>query len=552
MAESMTRVPDQSSHGTSVRARWCLAAMTGGYVALAVMAGVPNSPLATRLPVGVRPPGWATHVADALHLDGAGRPPLIVASLLVMAGVLAAFVLLLAEARANRVRLSAVLVAAGVSLAVATAAPVLLSRDVFSYAAYGRVFALHHHDPYVTVLSSFPRDPFVADTAAQWLPTHSPYGPAFTLVSAGIVRVWSSSPGAVVLAFKVLAGLGVGVATACAALAARRIRPERAALAAAIVGLNPVLVVHTVGGAHVDALIAAPLAGALALGVGARPPDGKSAPPAPLRSGAVTILLTLAVLLKSVILPALVLWLWWVVRAEPPRRRLRVAMVHLGIVVAATAASLVPFVAGGRTLTPLASLGGLESWASPAQLVARPVRAVVGWIAAPGDGVVAGRVVLGVFLLAYGVLLWRLGRRWTSPAASREETMADALGAALLLLALALPYLLPWYTAWFAPFLGLMADGVFMWTGVAAGAVLALTLIPADPFHGLSTWGVMLGVHYVAAPIMLVLLVVATRRAVTGAGRSPFAPAGRAGTRPPSPVLDRRAALERRRPRFPR
>ena len=45
----------------------------------------------------------------------------------------------------------------------------------------------------------------------------------------------------------------------------------------------------------------------------------------------------------------------------------------------------------------------------------------------------------------------------------------------------------------------------------AVSLVLALTLVPADPFHGFTTPGVMVFVHYVAAPALLALLVVAAR-----------------------------------------
>ena len=54
-------------------------------------------------------------------------------------------------------------------------------------------------------------------------------------------------------------------------------------------------------------------------------------------------------------------------------------------------------------------------------------------------------------------LLWRIGRAWTEGRASRVESPADAWGPALLMLALAVPFLLPWYVAWFVPFLGLTA-----------------------------------------------------------------------------------------------
>ena len=80
------------------------------------------------------------------------------------------------------------------------AAPLLLSRDIYTYAAYGRIEALYHRNPYVATLSTFPHDPFVAVTSAQWHHTHTLYGPAFTLASAAIVR-WASV-GATIFAFK--------------------------------------------------------------------------------------------------------------------------------------------------------------------------------------------------------------------------------------------------------------------------------------------------------------------------------------------------------------
>ena len=81
-----------------------------------------------------------------------------------------------------------------------------------------------------------------------------------------------------------------------------------------------------------------------------------------------------------------------------------------------------------------------------------------------------------------------------------------------LLLPLSMPYLLPWYASWFAPFLGLMRDRVILAAGAVATGVLALTLIPADPFHGLTSPAVLDGVHYGAASVLLVaLIVVATR-----------------------------------------
>ena len=59
----------------------------------------------------------------------------------------------------------------------------------------------------------------------------------------------------------------------------------------------------------------------------------------------------------------------------------------------------------------------------------------------------------------------------------------------------------------------------FNWTGTPRAAFDILAnppLVPADPFHGTTTPGVMIWVHDVIAPAMLVSLVVAVRRVWKG------------------------------------
>ena len=476
----------------------CLAILGAGYLAIAVVAGAPQSPLTVLLPAGISSPSWAATLAKAFDLHRVGRSSLIGVSWLLVVVVLVAFALLLWEAW-SRVGIAAVLIGSGVSLTISVAAPVLLSHDVLTYAAYGRIDAVYHHNPYVTKLSAFPHDPFVAVTPGQWLHTHSVYGPVFTLASTGIARMFAGSPTATIFAFKLLAGLAIAAATGLVALTATRTRPDRAPLAAAIVGLNPVLVVHTVGGGHVDALIAAPLAAATAIAV-TRPQVASA------RSFAITVLLTLAWLIKAVIVPALALWLLWIVRRERKHPG-RILTAHLALVAGLSIASVLPYLAGWHTLAPFATLGGVEAWASPSHLVGHAVRGIVGSSVGPD----AAEAVQAAFLLLFAVLLWRL--------AGRASSLADAWGVALLLLALSIPFFLPWYAAWFAPFVGLLADEALLLAGVLVTGVLALTLVPADPFHGLTAPAVMDGAHYGAASVLLLVLLFVTFRVLPGGHR---------------------------------
>jgi alpha-1,6-mannosyltransferase len=479
--------------------------VVAGYLAMAVVAGAPNSPLTVLLPPGTEPPASATSLARVTGVVRVGRRGLIPISLVLMVAVLAAFAGVLTEAWANRVRLSAVIACSGISLGVSVAAPLLLSRDIYTYAAYGRIVALYGQNPYVVRLSSFPRDPFVARASVQWLHHHSLYGPGFTLVSAAIARAWAGSPAATILAFKVLAGSSIAAATGVVAVSANRVRPGRAPLAVALIGLNPVIVVHTVGGGHVDALLAAPLAAAMALAM--TRPRGISA-----RAIVVTVLLTGACLVKVVMVPALALWMWWIVRSGRAERG-RIVALHLGVIAALVVAAAAPFVAAWHVLAAFATLGGIEVWASPSQLVGHVARLVVGSVAGSAAGGDAARVVEIAFLVLFLVLLRRLAHRAGS---STSAAPAEAWGIALLLLALCMPFLLPWYSAWFVGFLGIFGDEMLVVAGALVTGVLALTLIPADPFHGFSTTGVMDGVHYGAASILLVVLVVVAGRVLRG------------------------------------
>lgn len=127
-------------------------------------------------------------------------------------------------------------------------APVLLSHDVFSYVDYARLGVRHGLDPYVHPPAAAPADPAFAEVT--WPHTTSAYGPLFTLLTYPLAWL---SPDAAVAALKALAALSVlGLALVVSRLAAwRGLDPLRAA---AFVALNPLVLVHVVGGGHNDGL----------------------------------------------------------------------------------------------------------------------------------------------------------------------------------------------------------------------------------------------------------------------------------------------------------
>jgi alpha-1,6-mannosyltransferase len=127
-------------------------------------------------------------------------------------------------------------------------APVLLSHDVYSYVDYARLGVRHGLDPYLHPPSAAPADPAYAHVT--WINTTSVYGPLFTLVTYPLAWL---PVGVAVAVLKAVAALSVlGIALLVSRMAAwRGVDPLRAA---AFVALNPLVLVHVVGGAHNDGL----------------------------------------------------------------------------------------------------------------------------------------------------------------------------------------------------------------------------------------------------------------------------------------------------------
>jgi len=128
------------------------------------------------------------------------------------------------------------------------AAPVILSHDVHSYVDYARLGVRHGLDPYVHPPLAAPEDPAFAEV--RWTEATSAYGPLFTLLTYPLAWL---PVGAAVAVLKALAALSVlGITATVSRLAASRgLDPLRAA---AFVALNPLVLVHVVGGAHNDGL----------------------------------------------------------------------------------------------------------------------------------------------------------------------------------------------------------------------------------------------------------------------------------------------------------
>lgn len=396
--------------------------------------------LAARSAVSGRALGGLTAIAAGVALvavAGPGARPALVAGALVVA--LAGFAVLLHSLHSGDGLPLRLVMAAGIALtAVCVAMPPAGSKDVASYALYGRMITEYRENPYTTVPDDHAADPWYPDVSTRWRQTPSVYGPAFTALSAAITGVGGDNRTLVRLLFQASAGLAV---LAAAALVARLTGD---AAATAFVALNPVLLASVVNGAHNDALVGAAVLGAC---VAARRRWWVAAGALVALGAGVKVAAVLA-------LPALAVWAW---KRHGRRAAAMVAATGAGLLAVAHLAFGPVAVARA-----LAEAGQQHSRSSVWRLAF-----------AVGPDRLVGLVAI-VASVALGAVLARRHLADHTP----EAAVASALVGYLLLGS----YVLPWYHAW------VLLPAALLWRSrlalgpAAASAVLLLgyTWQPGD------------------------------------------------------------------------
>ena len=325
-------------------------------------------------------------------------------------------------------------------------APPLLSQDVFSYIAYARLGVEHSLNPYTHTPLDIPGDSVFGYAGS--VGAVSVYGPLFTLLTYPLAPLGLGGALWTLKALAAACSLGiVGLVWKGARLLGRD-----PVLPAAFVGLNPITLVHVVGGAHNEALVVLLTVLGIVIwvsGVGSRV------------SG--TAVASAAAGIKAsagLVVPFLVVG---------SRERWRQALIAAVLVLAALAViGLAVF--GIHALDALSFLNSNQArssrWSFPyktAQLFG---------LVLPGgrlDYRTAARVLWGV---AFGcVFLWLLWRTW------RGENPVRAAGWATFAILVASAWLVPWYALWLLPLAALAGDLTLMAASVAlCGWMLVITV----------------------------------------------------------------------------
>ncbi|WP_238430761.1 hypothetical protein [Frankia nepalensis] len=475
---------------------WLLAA--GACAAIATVTA--EGRLGPRDPRAIDPTSWLGILPPAPP-TGTTRGALAGIAALAVIALCALWITLVRGAWTGRLGARAVSAASLAWCAPFALGPPLFSRDAYAYAAQGEL-ARRGLDPAthgVLALAADPSGAVFSDAVdPRWRETHTPYGGAAVAVekaAAAVGHLFGVGPAGALVTLRVVALVSVAVLVCCTVRLAQGAAGAPAAptdggdviggpsgdrvraVALALVAANPVTLIHLVGGAHLDALVAAALAGALLVDrYGRRPPAGAPDTPGPLSWPAVaaTALACLAGMVKATAL----LGVAWLVLAHARRARSSgpravAAAVAVDLVVTAGVGGLSVLASGFAPtwIGALATSSELTTGIAPASILATLLSALASLVgvdvaAGRGSALLAGcrAVTLAAAGVVVAVLLWRgwRGRPRDGQAPDGERDGSDewdglkVLGVGGLAVALGSPVLYPWYLAPALPMLAVL------------------------------------------------------------------------------------------------
>ena len=429
---------------SSRRALLALAGLMISGAAIAV-AAAHTGPL---LPQSIRPvepslAGAFANVGLNLHAGGA------IAALTLML-ISYAIVATLAGELSGRT----VLMAIAALHAIVLLAPPLVSTDIFSYQAYARMGALFGINPYVYGPHSLGLgDPTSFYIGSKWSTIPSVYGPVFTAFSFLLAPLSIAASVAVYKLIATLASLGI-VALVYNAARLRGVNPVKAA---ALVGLNPLLVIYGVGGGHNDLLMLLVLVGAIYAVLLYRE-----------RLGGVLSVFAIGIKLTAGLLLPFVIAAGGPMRGQGRRRQLLVgAGVGFTFVMAITLALFGPGVI--QVFSTVRHSQSEGDWHSLPGLLANR-------FGLDTLGHIVGYSLAAAFV---AVTAWLVRRVWRG-----QMDWIDGAGWATAAMLAAASSMLPWYVAWLLPLAALATDKRLFRTAIVFTCVVQVVEMIGYIPHG--------------------------------------------------------------------
>jgi alpha-1,6-mannosyltransferase len=415
---------------------------------------------------------------ETLHLSwmrfGHG---LVLSSILLWAGVglmLMAWLGLGRRALAGRVSEFTMRATTGFWLAPLLVSVPVFSRDTYSYLAQGALLR-DGLDPYVVGPVANP-NVLLDNVSPIWTITTAPYGPAFILIAKLVTVIAGNNlvAGTMLLRLCMLPGLA---ALIWATPRLARHLDADASIALWICVLNPLVLIHLMGGVHNEMLMVGLMAAGIALTFGGRPVLGIAA-------------ITVAIAVKAtagISLPFMV-WVW--MRHLCERRGYRPLRAFL----AATAASVLVFAVVFGIFSAVAGvgLGWLTALAGSVKIInwLTVPTAAANLIYALGNGLlpihfyavlrVTRLLGIGVIAVSLPLLWWRFRRD--------DRAALTGIAWSMVIVVLFVPAALPWYYSWPLAVVAPLAQSRRAVALIAGLSTWVMVIFKPDGSHGMYSW----------------------------------------------------------------
>ncbi|MGH3960616.1 alpha-(1-_6)-mannopyranosyltransferase A [Mycobacterium sp.] len=350
----------------------------------------------------------------------------------------------------------------------------VFSRDTYSYLAQGALLR-DGLDPYAAGPVDNP-NALLDNVSSIWTITTAPYGPAFILIAKLVTMLVGNHviAGTMLLRLCMLPGLALLI------WAAPRIARHLGAdgpTALWICVLNPLVIIHLMGGVHNEMLMVGLMAAGIALTFECHHVAGIA-------------LVAVAIAVKAtagIALPFLV-WVW--MRHLSDRRGYR----SLPAFASATATSVVIFVAVFAVLSAVAGVGlgwltalagsvKIINWLTVPTAAANLVHAIGSWFFAVNFYAVlhvtriAGIVIIAV---ALPLLWWRFRHD--------DRGALTGIAWAMLIVVLFVPAALPWYYTWPLAVVASLTQSRPAIAAIAGFSTWIMVIFKPDGAHGMYSW----------------------------------------------------------------
>lgn len=350
----------------------------------------------------------------------------------------------------------------------------VFSRDTYSYLAQGALLR-DGLDPYAVGPVANPNS-LLDNVSPIWSITTAPYGPVFILVAKIITIVVGNNvvAGTALLRLCMLPGL-VLLVWATPRIAHRLGADGATALWICV--LNPLVLIHLMGGVHNEMLMVGLMAAGIALTFGGRPVAGIT-------------LITVAIAVKAtagIALPFLV-WVW--------ARQLRDRRGHRPVPAffAATALSLLIFLVVFAVLSAVAGvgLGWLTALAGSVKIInwLTVPTAAANLIHAIGGGFfpvsfypilrVTRLVGIAIIAISLPLLWWRFRRD--------DRAALTGIAWSMLIVVLFVPAALPWYYSWPLAIVAPLAQSRRAVALIGGVSTWVMVIFKPDGSHGMYSW----------------------------------------------------------------